>query len=72
MIVHFTELFTIDNGIINPKVTVQINGITLSPGVSFGRGITFGGIDLSQLTDDYLEVEKDFLGIIIIKGQFRF
>ncbi len=72
MIVHFTELFTVHNGIITPKVTVQINGITLSPGVSFGRGITFGGTDLSLLTNDYLEVEKDLSGVIIIKGQFQF
>lgn len=71
MIVHFTELFTIENGIITPKVAVLINGITLGTGVSFGKGISFGGLDLSELTDDYLEIENDHSGIIVIKGRFQ-
>jgi hypothetical protein len=54
---HFDELFTIQNGIIHPKVTVQINGVKMSTGVSFDSGLSFGGINLTQFIGKYLEVE---------------
>lgn len=72
MIVYFTELFSVEEGLITPKHPMLINGITLTPGVSFGQGITFGGINFSELTEDYLEIEKDENGLIVIKGPFRY
>ncbi|CAE6765896.1 hypothetical protein [Paraburkholderia nemoris] len=47
--VHFDQLFVIDsNGMLSPKVPVEINGTTMTPGVSFGGGVQFGGFALSQ------------------------
>ncbi|MBB5427475.1 hypothetical protein HDG40_005654 [Paraburkholderia sp. JPY158] len=47
--VHFDEIFVIDsNGNLSPKVPVDINGAQMTPGVSFGGGVQFGGLALSQ------------------------
>lgn len=49
MRVHFDEIFVIDsNGNLSPKVTVDINGVVMQPGVSFGGGVQFSGFALSQ------------------------
>lgn len=68
MKVHFDELFTVQNGMIKPKTPVKINGVKMSPGVSIGRGVSFGGVDLTQYIDKYLEVEKLDNGVSVIKG----
>lgn len=68
---HFSELFTNQNGMVSPKVTVHINGITMSPGVSFGGGVLFGGVDLTQFIGKYLEVELQD-GAYVIKGVYDY
>lgn len=50
----FSDLFTVNNGMVQPKVSVHINGVTMGPGVSFGSGVSFGGVDLTQF------IGKDF------------
>lgn len=67
---HFDELFTNQNGMVNPKVTVHINGVTMSPGVSFGGGVFFGGVDLTQFIGKYLEVELQN-GVYVIMGVYN-
>lgn len=57
MKVKFEELFNINNSMFSPKVEVGINGVIMGPGVSFGKGALFGGIDLSQYISKYLEIE---------------
>jgi urease alpha subunit len=67
---HFDELFTNQNGMVNPKVTVHINGVTLSPGVSSGVGVSYGGVDLTQFIGKYLEVELQN-GVCVIRGVYN-
>ncbi|MFK2295088.1 hypothetical protein ACIXMS_09670 [Bacteroides fragilis] len=66
----FNELFTVQNGTISPKVSIFINGITMTPGVSFSGGVSFGGVDLSQFVGKDLEVENHN-GIYEIKGFYK-
>ena len=70
MKINFSQLFIVQNGMISPKVQIHLNGVTMSPGLSFGGGVSFGGIDLSQY------IGKDFDVIIeneiyYIKGIFN-
>ncbi|KAK46200.1 hypothetical protein BG58_13920 [Caballeronia jiangsuensis] len=47
--VHFDQIFAIDsNGNLTPKIPVDINGVQMTPGVTFGGGVQFGGFALSQ------------------------
>lgn len=66
----FNELFTVQNGTISPKVSIRINGIEMTPGVSFGRGVSFGGVDLAQFIGKDFEVENHN-GIYEIKGYYK-
>lgn len=70
MKMHFDELFINQNGMVNPKVTVHINGLTMSPGVSFGGGVSIGGFDLTQFIGKYLEVELQN-GVYVIKKVYN-
>jgi hypothetical protein len=57
------------NGSISPKKTIKIAGVTLSLGVSFTKGVTFGGIDFfnSNYYGKDLEIEEEG-DILVIKG----
>ncbi|SAL55285.1 hypothetical protein AWB71_02977 [Caballeronia peredens] len=47
--VHFDQIFAIDsNGNLTPKIPVDINGVQMTPGVTFGGGVQFGGFAVSQ------------------------
>lgn len=67
MRMHFDTLFDIQNGAIVPRFQISIGGVTMNSGVSFGRGVSFSGVDLSQHTNSYFEVEVQN-GVHIIKG----
>jgi len=68
--INFYQIFKINTDrSIEPIRTVRIGGVQLSPGVRFGGGVSFGGVDLSQYVGkDFLIEEKD--GILIIVGIF--
>lgn len=68
---HFNELFTVQNGMVTPKVTIHINGVTMGPGVSFGNGVLFGGIDLTQFIGKYFDVDIQN-GVHIIRGVYNY
>lgn len=70
MKLHFSQIFEITNGQIAPKVPVHVNGITMTPGVSFSSGVSFGGVDLTQFIGKYLEVENQG-GVIVISGYYQ-
>ena len=70
MKMHFNDLFIIQNGMITPKVTIQINGTTMGQGVGFGSGVSFDGVDLSQYTNSYFQVEIQN-SLYIIKGIYN-
>ena len=37
------------DGTLTPRQRIRVGGIELGPGVVFGRGVAFGGIDFTQL-----------------------
>jgi len=46
---------------------VHVHGVTMSPGVSFGAGVLFGGLEISALRGKDLEVEQQG-NTAVIKG----
>ena len=70
MRVRFSDVFnTNPNGSFTPRAQVHINGVTMGPGMTFTRGVSFCGVDLTALADKDLEVEqKD--GVIHILGHY--
>lgn len=58
------------NGTISPKVYVQLNGVTMGPGVLFGKGIAFGGVNLFDYRNKDLEIEL-INDVYIIKGFYN-
>lgn len=68
--VNFFQVFRLNqDGSIEPIRTVRIGGAQFGPGVRFGRGVSFGGIDLSQYLGRDLQAEEQE-GILIITGIF--
>ena len=70
MRVNFNQLFSIANGAISPKTTIQIGGVTMGPGVSFGGGVSMGGVDLSQHVGKDFEVEEQN-GVYVITSIYN-
>lgn len=57
--VHFGDVFTVTaDGNLSPKVPVDINGVQMTPGVSFGGGVQFGGFAMSQAAGHDLGVRR--------------
>lgn len=66
--VPFDSIFTINqDGSIEPKQTIRVGGVTMSPGVKFTRGVSFAGIDIAQFVDRDLEINTDE-GVVVITG----
>lgn len=66
--VPFSSIFDIHtDGTIEPRQTVRIGGVTLSPGARFARGNIIGGVDLVQYANHDLEVTTDD-GTAVITG----
>jgi hypothetical protein len=70
MRVSFDQVFqTNPNGSVSPKMTVVIGGVTMTPGVSFTTGVSFGGLDVASLKGKDLEVDQSN-GVTTIKGHY--
>lgn len=70
MRINFYQIFKINlDGSIEPIRLVRIGGVQMSPGVRFGKGVSFSGIDLSQFIGRDFEVD-DQSGVYVIKGIF--
>ena len=68
--VNFYQIFRINiDGSIEPLRLVKIGGVQMGPGVRFGKGVSFSGIDLSQYVGRDFAVEEQ-LGVLLIKGIF--
>jgi hypothetical protein len=47
--VNFYSIFRLNaDGSLEPTRRVRIGGVEMGPGVRFGQGVSFGGVDLSQ------------------------
>ncbi len=68
--VNFYSIFRVNaDGSIEPLKPVRIGGAQFGPGVLFGRGVSFAGIDFSQYIGRDFEVEEQN-GVSIIIGIF--
>ncbi len=57
--VHFNEIFTVNSdGSYSPKLPIDINGVKMTPGVTFGGGVQFGGVTFGQLAGRDLDVRQ--------------
>lgn len=66
--VTFDSVFNkLPDGRLEPKQPIRVGGVTLGPGVQFGRGVSFGGIDFTQFLDRDFEIDTDG-NVIVIKG----
>lgn len=66
--INFNAIFRInDDGSIEPIRPVRIGGVQMGPGVRFGRGVSFGNIDLFQYIGRDFQVEENG-GVLIIVG----
>jgi len=67
--VNFFNLFKINqDGSIEPLRLIRIGGIQFGPGVRFGKGVLFAGIDLSQYIGRDFQVQIDQSEIVTIMG----
>ncbi len=63
----FTIFRQHEDGSIEPIRSVRIGGVQMSPGVRFGQGVSFGGINLFDfIGKDFSAVEES--GVLILTG----
>jgi len=68
--INFYQIFRVNtDGSIEPLRPVRIGGVQMGPGVKFGRGVSFGGIDLFSFVGRNFRVEEQN-GLLIITGIF--
>jgi hypothetical protein len=57
---NFNEIFVIHpDGSIEPRQQIQVGGVSFGPGVRFGRGVSFSGIDFSLFIGRDFQVRKN-------------
>jgi hypothetical protein len=57
---NFNEIFFIHpDGSIEPRFPVQVGGVSFGPGVRFGKGVSFSGIDFSLFIGRDFQVRRD-------------
>ena len=70
MRVPFWDVFSQNrDGSITPRKMVSIGGVTMGPGVAFGAGVSFSGVDLAGIAGRDLEVQE-VGGVTHIKGTY--
>lgn len=54
------------DGSLTPKKTISVSGTTFGPGVSFQKGVAFGGVDfhLYKYLDIAVDEQDDILNIL--------
>ncbi len=67
--VRFEHLFNVISGVITPKYVVSINGNLLKPGETYGTGVCYGGVNLSQYIGKEIEVEREE-DVFVIRGPY--
>jgi hypothetical protein len=69
---NFWDLFRENpNGSISPRTTIRIGGITMSPGVAFGKGVVFGGVDIAEHSGRNVATTEEVVNgqtIVVIHG----
>lgn len=70
--VTFDSLFLRNSdGSFSPRQIIRVGGVTMSPAVRFGTGISFGGIDFTQYIGRNFEIQIDNATMVVtgIYGQ---
>jgi hypothetical protein len=68
--VTFREIFNVfPDGTLEPRVNIQVGGISFGPGVRFSRGASFAGIDFTLFIDRDIQIDRSD-GNIQILGVF--
>ena len=68
--INFYNIFKVNvDGSIEPLCFIRIGGVQMGPGVRFGKGVSFSGIDLSQFIGRDFATEKQ-AEVLVIKGIF--
>lgn len=67
--INFNQIFDRNSKTqqITPRTAVRIGGVTIDSSVTFGPGISWGGVDLSQFINNDFEVDIEG-SLFIIKG----
>ena len=66
--INFYKIFKINpDGSMEPLKTVRIGGVQMSQGVKFGRGVSFGGVNLFDYVGRDFQIEEEN-GVLIILG----
>ncbi len=71
MRVKFDEVFNVSGGAISPKGKVKIGAVVMTPGVSFGAGVSMGGVNLAEHIGKDLDVEQHPDGTVEIKSIYQ-
>ncbi|MCK5247432.1 hypothetical protein KAR02_11060 [Candidatus Bipolaricaulota bacterium] len=58
------------DGSLVPKRVISVNNITIGPGVAFGHGVSFGGVDLTKYRNFDIAAEEEN-GVLVIKGFYK-
>jgi len=66
----FWEVFDGNENQLTPKKVVSINGVTMGTGVTFSRGVSFGGIDIFKFYGKRLRGEETN-GVLEINGYYE-
>jgi hypothetical protein len=69
-LVHWNQVFIVnEDGSVSPRGPIFYNGISLGgPGIKFGRGVSFAGIDFAALQGHDLNVH--FEGQVLVIDNF--
>ena len=67
--INFHTIFRLnDDGSIEPLRIVRIGGVQMGPGVKFGRGVIFGGVNLYNFIGKDFQTTTDENGTLVING----
>ena len=59
------------DGSLTPRVHIKIRGMKIGPGISFGSGIGFGGVNIFDFKGMDIEADKDKEGVFVLKGFYQ-
>lgn len=65
---NFNEIFTENqDGTLSPIKQIRVGGVSLGPGLSFGAGAAFGGVNFHQYKGHEIEADDED-GVLVIKA----
>jgi len=68
----FDELFKEEpDGRLTPRKIIKLDSVTLSPSITFGKGVSFGGINIFNFKGSDIEV-VDIGGTLVVKGFYEY